>query len=159
MKHSRPYVTGKAALDSGVVNETFIRSMRKAKTANYRKASGYSVGVTASGMNPDECAELDQRVWDERPRIADDQAAKGLAWLLNLWKTPKGAERKNNPFGYCETRVLEDFSHFELAGFYDAGRNGWPNYLPLYNVISKAGASFQYYAGSWQSGVGISIVG
>ena len=45
-----------------------------------------------------------------------------LEWLLNKWKTPKGAERKNNPFGYREQNVLEDENaKAYFNGFYDAG--------------------------------------
>lgn len=43
--------------------------------------------------------------------ITDEQTAKDLNWLLNKWKTPRGTERKNNPFGYREEDILENFDH------------------------------------------------
>lgn len=76
--------------------------------------------------------------------ITEEQTAKGLTWLINKWKTPRGVERKNNPFGYREEDILENFDHFELAGFYNAGRC-FPFYMPLYDVCAKDGRHFEYY--------------
>lgn len=78
-------------------------------------------------------------------QISPEQTAKGLAFLLNLWKTPKGKERKNSPFGYRETAILENFARFEFVDFYNAG-NAWVNnYLPVYRVIATDGSAFEYY--------------
>ena len=66
---------------------------------------------------------------------------------MNLWKSPTGKERVNNPFGYREQEALEQFDHFALAGFHDASRYGQaPYYIPLYDVYMKDGEyGFQYY--------------
>lgn len=55
---------------------------------------------------------------------------------MNLYKTPTGKERKNNPFGYREMNILDNYKgeRFQFVGFYDAG-NGWfRNFLPIYQL-------------------------
>ncbi len=88
-------------------------------------------------------------------RITKPQAEKGLSWLLNLWKTPRGVERKNNPFGYREQDILEHFTHFQLVDFYDAASYTAQNmdihfYVPIYRVFAEVGQdkdvrTFDYY--------------
>lgn len=83
-------------------------------------------------------------------KITPDQSKKGLEWLMDQWKTPMGVERKNNPFGYREEAVLENFKEFRLTDFYDnvnvyQVRLGIHNYLPVYTVIARDKSSFQYY--------------
>ena len=88
-------------------------------------------------------------IWDkEGVNITPEQANKGYAWLMNQWKTPAGKERKNNPFGYREQEMLENFSGMMFRDVYDCGR--WNHcYIPLYDC------GFEYYI---QEGK-ISIVG
>lgn len=83
-------------------------------------------------------------------RLTPEQTRKGLKWLMNKWKTPRGVERKNNPFGYREQNVLENFSHFELADFHNnvnywQSQSGINNYVPVWDVIGKGNIGFQYY--------------
>lgn len=73
------------------------------------------------------------------------QTEKGYDFLMKQWKTPTGAERKNNPFGYREQDILANFSHFTLKSFYNAGNAYVDFYIPLYECVSKDGASFEYY--------------
>ena len=40
---------------------------------------------------------------DDGYKLTKEQKLKGYNWLMNLWKTPRGIERKNNPFGYRES--------------------------------------------------------
>lgn len=77
-------------------------------------------------------------------KITPAQTQKGLEWLNDQWKTPSGAERKNNPFRTREQDVLETFQRFELTDFYDAGNTYFHSYQPVYSVIGKQG-SFDYY--------------
>lgn len=79
--------------------------------------------------------------------ITDEQTAKGLKWLMNQWKTPRGVERKNNPFGYREQDILTNFDRFYFSGLYDAG-NYRPCFVPLYVVCAKDGRHFEYYVWS-----------
>lgn len=99
--------------------------------------------------------ELVTLMGDNEPRIEPDQAEKGLTWLMNQWKTPKGKERKNNPFGYREEEVLDNFDHFTLAGLYNtatyqAREMGFHSYMPIYRVYAKDGSSFDYTMGVHQ---------
>jgi len=73
--------------------------------------------------------------------LSREQSLKGFDWLKNLWVTPQGKERQNNPFGYREQAALENFERCTLKGYYDAGNY----YIPLYDVYSKDGYGFEYY--------------
>nr|DAG23115.1 MAG TPA: hypothetical protein [Caudoviricetes sp.] len=76
--------------------------------------------------------------------LNDEQMAKAIKWLRNLYKTPAGKERKNNPFGAREISVLEGENiKIALCGLYDTGSYGCSNYMPNYCVYSEKG-SFEY---------------
>lgn len=83
---------------------------------------------------------------EDYTQLAHEQVAQGVKWLKNLWKTPSGKERKNNPFGYREQDILDgDGLTIELRDYYDASRYGQPPYyIPLYEV-SSSGGCFEYY--------------
>jgi len=83
----------------------------------------------------------------ENPRLDAEQTKKGYDFLMNLWKSPTGKVRTNNPFSEREQKVLENFSHFEFEGF----MNGQPVYI----VMAKNGSSFEYY----YSGGSMKIIG
>lgn len=77
--------------------------------------------------------------------LSASQNAKGIAFLLGAWKTPRGIERKNNPFGYREQEILENFTHFTLTAFYNNSKYGGDaSWLPLYECHSHD-RSFEYY--------------
>jgi len=94
-------------------------------------------------MNSGQSVDLSD-IWNNPVRLTSEQNQKGLAYLLNLWKTPKGVERKNNPFGYREEDALETFEYFEFAGTYDIGNRNFSHHVPLYNVVGKE-TGFQYH--------------
>jgi hypothetical protein len=121
---------------NGAITERDILNLKNRANAGDREAVGIS----------EEIATLE-------PVVTAEQAAKGFAWLWNLYITPAGRERKNNPFGYREIEVLEDWTGFSFDGFYNAGRYR-AHYVPLYTLFGKGG-SFQYYV--W--GGEIQIVG
>jgi hypothetical protein len=87
----------------------------------------------------------------DRTFIVDkDLEKQGYDWLMDKWKTPKGKERKNNPFGNREQSVLEKFSHFELSEFRDsatpyAQQVNIHSYQPIWRVVSSNGNGFEYY--------------
>jgi hypothetical protein len=90
-------------------------------------------------------------IWDNHPNLTNEQSAKGLNWLKNLWKSPTGKERKNNPFGYREEKILETETQMYLVGFYDTARYNQNSYfVPLYGI-----GGMEYYL----SGGQISIIG
>lgn len=80
-----------------------------------------------------------------------EQTEKAYKWLKNLYVTPNGKERKNNPFGYREMNILDNWNgeKAEFKGFYDAGRYGFHNYLPVYDF-----GGMEYYVCG-----GIQIIG
>jgi len=81
---------------------------------------------------------------DKNLTLSAAQNQKGFDFLMNQWKTPTGKERLNNPFGYREQAILENFSHFELKDWYNAGNAYHDFYLPLYECIGNE-TSFEYY--------------
>lgn len=102
-------------------------------------------------LNGKDC-ELKQQIKDtfnsehfEGFTLGDAQNRKAYEWLLNQWKNPAGAERKNNPFGYREQDAIENFSHCTLKGYYDAGNYYHSFYIPIYDVYTKDGYGFEYY--------------
>lgn len=99
------------------------------------------------GKNPESKRDLLNALYDKDGlSLSAKQNQKGYDFLKNQWVTPAGKERKNNPFGYREQAILEDFEDFTLTGFYDASRYGqdaW--YLPIYHCNSKTKGSFEYY--------------
>lgn len=69
-----------------------------------------------------------ERIQIENPiPVSYDQAQKGFAWLWDKYRTPRGAERKNNPFTNPEEKALEwakmHGARFTFNGFYATGNN------------------------------------
>jgi len=94
-------------------------------------------------------------IWDGEIVLTSEHQKKGLDYLNNLWKTPNGKERKNNPFGYREQKALETCEVIRLKGFYNASLyNQSKFYIPLYEVLGN-GANFEYH----MQGGKINIVG
>jgi len=93
-----------------------------------------------------EVAKLYEKAEEEGVRVTDEQAKKGFDWLMNEYKTPRGTERKNNPFGYRESDTLDSgLDNFTFDGCYDAGNMNFSFYLPIYTFNGKDGGGFQYY--------------
>lgn len=79
-----------------------------------------------------------ERIQIENPiPVSYDQAQKGFAWLWDKYRTPRGAERKNNPFTDREMEALEwakeNGARFTFNGFYGTGNN-W--HEPIYELIT-----------------------
>lgn len=85
--------------------------------------------------------------------ITEEQSAKGYKWLMNLYKTPTGKERKNNPFGYREMNILDNYKgeRFQFVGFYNNGNILRDYYIPIYSLCGM-----EYYVNGKGS---IQIVG
>jgi hypothetical protein len=149
---SKTYDRHLTQLQTGYYPEGFINGLRKAMHNKARRINGRSTSKSFSGMSDDEIKSLVDYIHRYNPKIMPEQAAKGYEWLLSKWKTPKGAERKHNPFGFRETSVLENFKGFRLVDFKDISTTEMPFYVPVYEVESHDGNSFIYYAAAWQSG-------
>lgn len=109
--------------------------------------------------NKKELKELEETyntAVEEGISVTDEQAKKGYEWLMNLWRTPTGAIRKNNPYGYREQEALESgIKSFTYDGHHNAGNAYRDFHTPMYTFVGKDGQSFQYYV----SGGGINIIG
>lgn len=68
--------------------------------------------------------------------VSDKQSEKGFKWLYNLYKTPTGKERKNNPFGYREMDILDNYNGERLTfvGFYNAVNRYYSLHVPIYEL-------------------------
>ena len=77
--------------------------------------------------------------------LTPEQTKKGLDFLNNERRTPKGVERKNNPFGAREEAVLDNFDRFEVGDFFDAGNQFVTFNVPLFRVVAKDGSTFEYH--------------
>ncbi len=95
----------------------------------------------------EEVKELLCLIADNRLMLTNEQNNKGIAFLRNQWKSPKGKERVTNPFGYREQMAVDSFTHFELIGLYDAGNYNRSFYIPLYLCVGSEGCFEYYYNG------------
>ena len=64
-------------------------------------------------------------------KITPEQGEQGLTWLKRFLKC-----RKNVVYGYREIEIIKNAtpSDFTFKGFYNAGRYGFVNYVPYYEV-------------------------
>ncbi|MBL4665367.1 MAG: hypothetical protein JKY23_05390 [Nitrospinaceae bacterium] len=75
-------------------------------------------------------------------RLEPSHNAKGLAFLMGLWKTPNGRLVSDQQLGPVEKDMLANFSHFTFNGFYIIGKQ----YKPLYICHDQNGDTFEYYS-------------
>lgn len=103
------------------------------------------LNLLKSRLNHNRCEYEDiEPLFLDYVTLSADQIAKGVKWLRNLYKTPAGKERKNNPLGAREIDVLEGENiKIDFCGLYDTGCYGFRNYHPNYCVYSSNG-SFEY---------------
>ena len=73
--------------------------------------------------------------------IDEEWANKGIVWLKSLLKK-NGEPKSGQSLGYREIDIIQTAnpSDFTFRGFYDAGRYGFRNFLPLYGI-----AGMEYY--------------
>jgi hypothetical protein len=80
-------------------------------------------------------------------KITSEQTDKGIQYIRNRAFKRNGSLRraKSNPFNTREAHIINNFSHFEFVGLYDANGNGYMQYyVPVYRVIAKDGTAFEY---------------
>lgn len=94
---------------------------------NLAKRRSNNEGRDIFNLDKDFYSEL----FDEGISVTKEQGEKGLAWLKRFSRS-----RKHNPFGYREMNIISEAKpeDFTFKGFYDAGRYGTRNYLPIYNL-------------------------
>ena len=73
--------------------------------------------------------------------IDEEWANKEIKWLKSLLKK-NGEPKSGQSLGYREIDIIQtaEPSDFTFRGFYDAGRYGFRNFLPLYGI-----AGMEYY--------------
>jgi hypothetical protein len=150
-KGSKTFRRYMAALATGSVGESFVRGLKKALNASDRRECGYSVSSTAPKITASELNAILASIANNPPRIEPVQEAKGLKWLRS--------RKVQRELGERERRIVAEFDHFTLSDMYDAGSNSVAFMIPVYTVHATDGYSFTYYAGSWQSGVPLSVIG
>lgn len=121
-------------LSNGVITEREILLLKKRANNGDKEAANFYPGC------------------DIEIELTDEQSVKGYKWLMNLYKTPKGKERENNPFGYQEMNILDNYKgeRFQFVGFYNNENRCYDDYIPIYSLCSM-----EYYVNS----EGIQIVG
>src|SRR6056297_2276144 len=86
-------------------------------------------------ITPSEIMGVNKSLYDgEGVELSHEQSQKGYNYLMDKWKTPRGSERANNPFGYREEETLKNFSGIKLKDFYSERGN---YYYPVYRVEGK----------------------
>lgn len=77
--------------------------------------------------------------------LTKEHQQKGLDWLTKQYKTPTGKLKQNSSLGQREIFVLENVDEVKLKDLYDAGNMFSIFYIPLYEVSTKGGDSFEYH--------------
>lgn len=82
--------------------------------------------------------------------LTQEQHDKAKNWLKSLYLTPKGKEKEDSPMGWREQQITEHMKEIRVKDFYDdanyyQAQAGIKNYVPLYEVISEDGDTFEYY--------------
>jgi hypothetical protein len=137
-------------LETGLVGESFVRAMKMALNASDRREQGYSVSSTAPKLDTWQLGTLLDKLRENPPRIEPKQEVKGLKWLQS--------RKVQRELGMRERDIVKHFDHFTLSDFYDVGQRQVAFMLPVYTVHAKDGRTFAYYAGSWQSGVPLTVI-
>lgn len=80
--------------------------------------------------------------------IDDEWANKGIVWLKSLLKK-NGEPKLGQSLGYREIKIIKtaEPDDFSFRGFYDAGRYGFRNYIPVYAI---GGMEYYVYSGKIQ---------
>jgi hypothetical protein len=125
---SKPLKRYAAIIASGTIGERDIIAMR-----------------SFMGKNKENARAIFTLLDGKELELSPDQNMKGIQFLNGLRTSQTGRERKNNPFGYREADILDNFDRFTLSGLYNAGNAYVDFYLPLYTCYSKDGSGFEYY--------------
>jgi len=133
----------KAAKGKNVKKETLLDKIKSAGAISENQ-----VNLVKNRMNrgaiDSETQEVIDYVHNDEVKLTPEQNQKGIKFLRNLYKSPTGKVRTNNPFGSREISALDSFTHFLIVGFQNIGNSYRDNYVPVYAVIGKNG-TFEYY--------------
>ena len=119
------------------------------KLAKQKKYSEKEMNALKNHMNKIDIRDA-QKLNDivankDGTKLDKTQVAKGFKYLYNLGYTPRGVERKNNPYGYREEYIVKNPKTIELKQFHNDSRGRYDNYQPYYEAIGKDGTSMEYF--------------
>lgn len=90
-----------------------------------------------------------ERIQLENPiPVSYDQAQKGFAWLWDKYRTPRGAERKNNPFSNPEEKALEWANMHGPASPSTASTEPETTGMNLFTNLSRRSATYNILSAS-----------
>jgi len=118
--------------------QVFLEEIKKKDVITEREILLIKRRLNEGTYKSEDVNEIDTK------KLTPEQNEKGFKYLYDLYKSPTGKERVNNPFGDREEEVLNNFSHFELVDWYDNGNQYYKNYVPVYRVVAKDGSGFEY---------------
>lgn len=89
---------------------------------------------------------------DEGLVLEKEHSRKGIDFLYNLYKTPMGKIRKNNPFGSRECEILDfaknsEEANFTFDGFRDSYKFSNSVQFPVYTLHSEVLSMSYFYDG------------
>jgi hypothetical protein len=135
-----------ARIDSGTLDESTIRFMRRRLKALFNAGSNH------------DAWEIVNAIERQRPAVTESQRAKGIAWLRSIAFKKDGSRRNTKHAKQFDARdldVLRDQGRHlsaRLVGFHLDYRSGYTHGVwPIYRIDDGAN-SFDYVATSWQSG-------
>jgi hypothetical protein len=144
---SRTYMKYRVMIEDGIIGKPFVRGLSRGMNDAWRRDRGYSVGQSANGISAEEIAILQNLMATRTVRVEEALTRQGVEWL---------ASRKvQKHLGNREREIVASFSHYTIAGFWE--QRG--HHMPIWRVHDKAGRTFTYYTGSWQSGIPLTVIG
>ncbi len=117
--------------------EDIVKSILKTKSISEQE-----MNLLKRRLNAGEKVEGLEYMIDDDIVLEKSQISKGSKWIKNKYRTPKGKERANHPFGYREQEAIDTLKTIHFAGFHNP--SFWvKNYQPVFTVIGKD-TSFDY---------------
>lgn len=108
------------AIQNGAVERSNVIGLRKLLNDAWRKRKGYSVSKTAADVDDVTVCQVENLLYDCRPRVTGELHDSGVTVLQN-----KRHKKKVAPYA----DIVADIERFELVAFDEVGRG---NHVPLY---------------------------
>lgn len=105
---------------NGFMTERDMKLLKNRANKEQRDCFDYTFGATNNGYGLP---------------IDEEWANKGIKWLKSLLKK-NGEPKAGQLLGYREIDIIQtaEPEDFTFRGFYDAGRYGFRNYVPVYGI-------------------------
>lgn len=122
------------------VTSANVRGLKKILNADWRRARGYSTGVTSPNVCKEEVEQLNAAIAEHLPQVIGDLHDSGLKLLRGRRYAKRLAPVAD---------IIADLKRFHLIGFEEIG-NG--NHVPLFRAFDSRGRHFTFRNIAWQSG-------